>query len=156
MKNLRIITLTAICMMTGVSLLEAARQSSMIVSNETSYPIQVTIKSVYKKTKNGGRVTRHDNKTITVAAGKKEAPIKGTINFDGGVEKITVINMSNTNPSTQQKTTLNTKIYTSDFDHAISGTINTKTAKEIVISDDKKTSGKPVITALNTKSHKNT
>ncbi len=148
MKNLQIITLTAICMMTGISLLEAATQSSAIVLNGAPYPISVKIHSMYKKTKNGGKVTRHDNKTIKIAAGSSSSPIAGTINYDGGVEDITVINLSNTDPSQQQTTKKDTS------NKKIVGTA-TKNIRTITISDDANKPGTPVIKLSDTSDHNN-
>ncbi|MDP3788318.1 MAG: hypothetical protein Q8Q60_03325 [Candidatus Chromulinivorax sp.] len=74
MKNLRIITLTAICMMAGVSLLEAkagnADKHSIQFTNNTANPLSIECKSQYLKMVYQVYKKRHDKDTLTVAPGK--------------------------------------------------------------------------------------
>ncbi len=144
--NFKIITLTAICMMTGISFLEAATQSSTTILNKAPYSISVEIKSRYKKSKNGSLVTRHDQKIITIAAGSNDSPIQGTINYDGGMEDIIVTHLS----GSKWQLSKTTKTVSSKNN---SGKTFTKNVKTITISDDAKTPGKPSIAISNTSEH---
>lgn len=75
MKNLRIITLTAICMMTGISLLEAKALSevhSMRFTNNTTNHLSIECKSQYEKKVNGFNKIRYDKETLTIPAGESK------------------------------------------------------------------------------------
>ncbi|MDP3788317.1 MAG: hypothetical protein Q8Q60_03320 [Candidatus Chromulinivorax sp.] len=74
MKNLRIITLTAICMMAGVSLLESkalnADKHSIQFTNNTANPLSIQCKSQYKKIVAAVEKVRYNKDTLTVPAGQ--------------------------------------------------------------------------------------
>ncbi|MDP3788320.1 MAG: hypothetical protein Q8Q60_03335 [Candidatus Chromulinivorax sp.] len=76
MKNLRIITLTAICIMTGMGLLEAEAEisdkHSMQFTNNTANPLSIECKSQYRKWVNAARRMRHDKETLAIPAGESK------------------------------------------------------------------------------------
>lgn len=76
MKNLRIITLSAICMITSMNLLEAkaslSEKHSMKFTNNTANPLSIECKSQYRKVVNGIKRMRHDQETLTIPAGESK------------------------------------------------------------------------------------
>ncbi len=99
MKNLRIITLTAICMMLGMSLIEAKDfySRTMTFINNSPNPISIDCQSKYTKQEHGSQgVTRHDHITKTIPAGTTGNSIKWKFNTDNKPSDLQFIKIKDT------------------------------------------------------------
>ena len=100
MKKLHLITLTAICMVSGMNLIKGesflGSKDTLNIANTSSFPVKVDVKFAYKKSDKGINKTRHQVKSVTLAKGGSNNQTTNSIKYATQDSSVVLINVTNT------------------------------------------------------------